>query len=76
MHTPNPKTYRMWLGEDVNKALVQLAEKKNSEGFGDLSITDYVEKMVEHWWKNEFPDKPVPFKTKQYYKDIDFVQSA
>ena len=74
MHTPNPETYRMWLGEDVNRALFELVAHKNEDALGKLSVTDYVEKMIEHWWKQEFPEKPCPFSTKRY--DKDFVQSV
>lgn len=76
MHYPNPETYRMWLGKDVNLALIKLAKKRNGEAMAELSITDYIEKMVANWWKNEFPDSPVPFKTKRYDNDLDFVQSS
>ena len=76
MHIPNPSTYRAYLGEEVNLALFELAQHKNKDAFIELSVTDYLEKMIAHWWKNEFPDRPVPFETKEFYEDLDFVQSA
>ena len=76
MHTPNPNNYRMWLGEEVNKALFTLVANKNSNALKELSVTEYVEKMIAHWWKQEFPDVPVPFNVKRYDADLDFVQSG
>lgn len=70
-HYPNPQTYRPWLGEDVNKALFRLMEHRNGTALSPLSASDYIEKMVAKWWTNEFPDEPVPFKTKPYYEDLD-----
>jgi hypothetical protein len=76
MHIPNPDTYRMYLGKKVNIALFQLCQKENEGTLDELSVTDYVEKMVEHWWKRRFPDIQVPFETKRFDKDLDFVQSV
>ena len=76
MHTPNPNNYRMWLGEEVNKALFDIVAKKNANAIKELSVTEYVEKMIAHWWKQEFPGIPVPFETKRYDEDLDFVQSV
>lgn len=75
-HYPNPQTYRPWLGLDVNRALIRLAAHKNSEALSPLSVSDYLEKMIARWWSNEFPGEPVPFETKRYDKDLDFVQST
>lgn len=66
----------MWLGEEVNKALFTLVANKNSNALKELSVTEYVEKMIAHWWKQEFPDVPVPFNVKRYDADLDFVQSG
>ena len=74
-HYPNPETYRPWLGAAVNTALIELARHKNADALDALSVSDWLEKMVRHWWENEFPGKPFPA-TKRYDKDIDFVQSA
>lgn len=52
MHTPNPETYRPWLGEKVNRALFILVNHKNSKALVELSVSDYLEKMIVHWWKN------------------------
>lgn len=57
-------------------ALFALVEKRNSVALGELSVTDYIEKMILNWWKNEFPNTDPPFETKAYYEDFDFVQSA
>lgn len=76
MHIPTPSTYRMWLGETVNQALFLLVEHKNKTALKPLSVTDYAEKMIAHWWRQEFPDVPVPFQTKRFDEDLDFVQSA
>lgn len=75
-HYPNPWSYRIWLGEEANKALITLAEKKNSKALKPLSVQAYVLKMIAHWWQQEFPGVPVPFDTKRYDDDLDFVQSA
>ena len=75
-HYPNANTYRPWLGEPVNQALIQLVMKKNSEALMSLSVSDYLEKMIAHWWRNEFPGVPVPFETKPFHEDLDFVQSG
>lgn len=75
-HTPNPETYRAWLGVEVNKALFELVLHRNSKCLSPLSVTDYLEKMIASWWRNEFPDRDVPFKAKPYYEDLDFVQSG
>ena len=75
-HSPNPDTYRPWLGVEVNNALIRLTIHKNKSALSELSASDYLEKMVAHWWKKEFPDEPVPFKTKAFYEDLDFVQSV
>ena len=73
-HYPNPATYRPWLGVKVNEALVQLAMRKNADALDSLSVSDYLEKLIAHWWSNEFPDEPCPFQPKAYYLDLDFVQ--
>lgn len=70
LHYPNPETYRPWLGVDVNMALIRLAMKKNSGALSPLSVSDFIEKMVAHWWKKEFPNEPVPFQTKRYDEDV------
>lgn len=75
-HYPNPETYRPWLGANVNSALVELAKHENVDALDSLSVSDYLEKMIAAWWVKEFPEIPVPFKTKRYDKDLDFVQSA
>jgi hypothetical protein len=75
-HYPNPETYRPWLGIEVNVAIIRLAQHKNADAFDALSVSDYLEKMILHWWRQEFPDQPLPFKSKRYEKDLDFVQSA
>jgi len=59
---------------DVNRALIRLAMKKNASALSPLSVSDLIEKMIAHWWTNEFPDEDVPFDVKRY--DADFVQSA
>ena len=71
MHNPNHKTYRPWLGEEVNRALFILVSHRNSRALFPLSVSDYLEKVIAHWWKIEFPDVPVPFKSKSYYEDLD-----
>lgn len=71
MHTPNPRTYRPWLGEEVNRALFILVQHKNDEALVELSVSDYLEKMILHWWKNEFPNDIPPFKVRPYYQDLD-----
>lgn len=71
MHTPNPDTYRPWLGKEVNRALFILVRHRNSKALSSLSVSDYIEKMVASWWKNEFPDVPVPFQCSRYYDDLD-----
>lgn len=76
MHNPNIATYRPYLGRRVNEALVELVKHKNATALVELSVTDYLEKMIAHWWMNEFPDKPVPHETKAFHEDLDFVQSA
>lgn len=73
-HYPKPDSYRPWLGTSVNAALIELAVHKNAAALCELSVSDYLEKMIAHWWQQEFPDKPVPFETKRY--DLDFVQST
>lgn len=75
-HTPNPETYRPWLGEDVNKALFQLVAHKNAQALTPLGVNEYLKKMVSHWWKNEFPNDEFPAETKLFLYDLDFVQSA
>jgi len=70
IHYPNPETYRPWLGVVVNSALIRLAIKENSEAMRPLGVSDYLEKMIAHWWANEFPDEPPPFITKRYDEDI------
>lgn len=75
-HYPNPETYRAWLGANVNIALIRLAMKKNEKALKPLSPSDYLEKMIAHWWKQEFPREPLPFETKRYDEDLDFVQSG
>lgn len=76
MHHPNTSTYRPYLGKKINEALIELARHKNTTALVELSVTDYLEKMIAHWWKNEFPDRPVPFETKAFHEDFDFVQSG
>lgn len=66
----------MYLGESVNLALFKLCMKKNETSMKELSVTDYVEKMIAHWWKVEFPNDPVPFETKRFDEDKDFVQTV
>ena len=75
-HYPNPWNYRMWLGEKANEALIKLAMKKNATALKPLPVQAYVLKMIAHWWKQEFPDIPVPFEVKRYDADLDFVQSG
>ena len=75
-HIPNPETYRAYLGKSVNSALFRIVEKKNADGLTELSVTDYLEKMILHWYRKEFPNAPIPYKTKGYLEDFDFVQSA
>lgn len=75
-HIPNSQTYRPWLGEKVNQALFRLAEHKNETALVPLSVSDYLEKMIAHWWINEFPNEPIPFEVKAYFEDLDFVQSG
>lgn len=75
-HYPNPQTYRPWLGQDVNLALFELTQHKNNIAMSDLSASDYLEKMIAHWWKQEFPERPVPFQCKRFDEDLDFVQSV
>lgn len=70
-HYPNAETYRPWLGVAVNEALIQLAIKKNSVALAPLSTSDYLEKMVRHWWKIEFPGEKFPVELKRYDKDFD-----
>jgi len=60
----------------VNMALIRLAQKRNAVALSPLSVSDYLEKMIACWWKNEFPDEPCPFETKAYYEDFDFVQNG
>lgn len=73
---PDPKVYRPWLGVACNIALIRLAQKKNEDALVSLSTSDYLEKMIAHWWKNEFPGEPFPGSPKDYFKDLDFVQST
>ena len=73
---PNPETYRPWLGVACNVALIKLARKKNADALTPLSVSDYLEKMTAHWWEQEFPGVPFPGDPKQYFKDLDFVQSV
>ena len=75
-HYPNPETYRAYLGKAVNQALIQLVIHKNKDALTRLSVSDYLEKMIAHWWRKEFPDTPVPFTTKRYVEDLDIVQST
>lgn len=75
-HIPNAETYRPYLGKTVNLALFRVVERKNKLGMTQLSVTDYLEKMILHWYKKEFPNDPIPFKTKEYVEDFDFVQSG
>lgn len=75
-HYPNPETYRPWLGSAVNSALIQIVMRKNEIALSPLSVSDYLEKMICHWWKNEFPNDPFPCQVKQYIEDLDFVQSG
>ncbi len=70
-HYPNPDTYRPWLGVTVNRALIRLAEHRNSIALSPLSVSDYLEKMIARWWSNEFPGEPTPFQAKPYYEDFD-----
>lgn len=69
-HYPNPETYRPWLGVDVNSAMIRIAIKKNSNALQPLSVSDYLEKMIAHWWQNEFPSEPLPFRVKRYDEDL------
>ena len=56
-------------------ALIKLSEKRNSTAMRQISVADYIEKMTAHWWMQEFPDFPVPFETKRWDEDLDFVQT-
>jgi hypothetical protein len=71
MNIPNHKTYRPWLGEEVNRALFILVEHRNNKALFPLSVSDYIEKMVASWWKKEFLDVPVPFQCKRYDEDLN-----
>lgn len=71
MHTPNPDNYRAWLGADVNRALFILVRHRNSKALVELSVTDYLEKMILHWWRNEFPNENPPFEVKSYIEDFE-----
>lgn len=75
-HIPNADTYRPYLGKDVNIALFDVVASRNKKGLTQLSVTDYLEKMISHWYRSEFPDRPTPFSTKAYIEDFDFVQSG
>ena len=75
-HIPNSASYRPWLGECVNASLFKLVAKKNSDALTQLSVSDYLEKMILHWYQNEFPNEPLPFRTKRFVEDFDFVQSV
>ena len=75
-HIPNASTYRPYLGEAVNRALFEIVTSRNEKGFTKLSVTDYLEKMILHWYRSEFPERKVPFSTKAYIEDFDFVQSG
>lgn len=72
----NPETYRPLLGKEVNVCLFRLVEKRNRQALNPLGANEYLRKMIEHWWNQEFPGEPFP-ETKPYQKDIDFeiVQS-
>jgi hypothetical protein len=74
---PNPETYRPLLGKEVNQALFRLVESRNSKALAPLAVNEYLRKMIEHWWSQEFPDVPFPMQTKPYQKGLDFeiVQS-
>lgn len=71
MHEPNYKTYRPWLGEEVNRALFILVSYRNSKALSPLSVSDYIEKMIASWWRSEFPTIPVPFQCRRYDNDLD-----
>lgn len=75
-HYPNPQTYRPLLGVSVNKAVILLAQKRNSTALQTLSVNEYLRKMIKHWWEQEFPDIPFPGVVKPYVEDLDFVQSV
>ncbi len=57
-------------------ALIEISIHRNSKALAPLSVSDYLEKMIAHWWRQEFPDQPVPFETKRFDNDLEFVQSA
>ena len=75
-HIPNSDNYRPYLGEAVNLALFKIVAKRNRDNLTALSVKDYLEKMILHWYRKEFPDEAIPFKTKAYIEDFDFVQSV
>lgn len=75
-HIPNADNYRPYLGKDVNAALFRIVKKRNGDGLTSLSVTDYLEKMILHWYRKEFPGDAIPFKIKAYIEDFDFVQSV
>jgi len=75
-HIPNADTYKPYLGKAVNLALFEVVASRNRKGLMKLSVTDYLEKMILHWYMSEFPNRPVPFSTKAYIEDFDFVQSG
>ena len=77
---PNPKTWRPWLGEDVNQAFFELADEMNRRGMTELEYPEYMRKMIRQWWEQVFPDMDFPADVKEYYYDLDLdcqiVQSA
>ena len=73
---PNPDSWRPDLGKGVTIAIIKLVAKKNKVALKPLSHVAYLRKMVAHWWEQEFPGKPFPAETENYYEDLDFVQST
>lgn len=68
---PNEKTYRPFLGADVNRALFELADKRNKNALEPIEYNDWLIKAIAHWYRNEFPDRKLPFETKMYIEDLD-----
>ena len=75
-HIPNPESYRPLLGKETNQALFRLVQHRNQKAIMQLSVNDYLRKMIAHWYSQEFPDEKFPIELKPYIEDIEIVQST
>jgi hypothetical protein len=68
---PNPDTWRPKLNRDINAAFFELVERRNKIALQQIGYNEWLVKMIYHWWKNEFPDRPFPAKVKEWIEDFD-----